>query len=146
MIENTEKKRAGVQANTPSSVINEADYDLAHRKHLQKIGCSKRTIPRIINLWGEKVRRAEHPEGLSLILDYSGEYLAKKGARNPGRFIIAELEDHLGIRQRQPPKPKPPRQLTPEQLANKQLWAEHNAVERAAVALCVDTSFKPPAV
>jgi hypothetical protein len=113
--------------------------DIAYRKHLRNIGCSERSIPTILALWKEKMRRVEGPEAFCLILSYSKDYLAEKNAQNPSGYIIAELKDHLGIKRRKPPKPKPRKQLTPEEQARRQFWAEMKRMEREDAALCVDT-------
>jgi hypothetical protein len=119
----------------------EKDYDPAYAKHLQRLGCDVRAIPRILALWKEKMHRLEFPEGHCLILDYSPNYLAEKRVANPSGFIIAELKEQLGIAKRKPLVQGPKKQLTEEQLEYRRMWQQHYADERETASLCLDMSI-----
>ncbi len=121
--------------------LTEEDFDRAYAKHLCKLGCSSRAVQRILALWKEKMRRMEFPEAHCLILDYSASYLAQKKVANPSGFIIAELQEQLGIVKRKPPIEKPKRQLTEEELEYRRMWQEHDAMEREGDSLCIDMSM-----
>ena len=112
----------------------------AEKIHLRRLGCSEEAIETIRRLWSDLQSRRRSPELHSLILEYSAEFLASKKVRNPAAFIIAELLEDLGIKDRKPPPE--PRPLSESEKADRELKKMFAEADREQRGLALAESLE----